>query len=51
MVKVHKSNEAPELALRLRLWKFPNSLHFVWERGDTVLVNVVSKEIQTGHTK
>ncbi len=49
MVKIHKSNEAPELVLRLRLWKFPNSVHFVWERGDTVLVNVVSKKFQTGH--
>ena len=39
MVKVHKSNEAPELALRLRLWKFTNSLHFVWERGDKSIID------------
>ena len=48
VVKIYKSNK---LTVRLWLRKVTNSLHFLRQRGDTLLVNVVSKKIQLTATK
>ena len=46
MVKVHESNEPTQLALGLGLREVPNVLNFLRQGSDTLLVDVMSQEIQ-----
>ena len=51
MVEVNKADETSELTLRLLVRNFTNSFDFVGDWRDTVLVDVVSKEIEGGHAE
>ena len=51
MVKVHKSDESAELALRFWLREVTNSLDLLRERGSTVGVNVMTEEVKLTDTK
>ena len=51
MVEIDESNELAQLALRLGLGEITNGLNFIKERGDSVLVNVMTKEVQFRNAK
>ena len=51
VMKVHKSYKLMHLLLRLGLKEISNSLNFLRERGDTLLINMMTDKIKFCDTK
>ena len=51
MKEVNKADETSELTLRLWVRKFTNGFDFLGDGRYTMVVNVVSEEIEGGHAE